>query len=336
MSVPVVDTESSVLSFPQWEAWEHFFSASGSPYRFDLASGAFPTGMAFQPLVSVTGANSGDIFTVSSPNPFSNGDAIALGVLTGGTGLATTTKYFVINRTDTTFQVSLTLGGSAQTFSADATAPTKFFKIGWVTGAPTVPGITKVRITATNGDGVSAEVLFTIGTEAGAPSIDSNVDIIQDLLTGDISINGSSVVTPSTGAATETPILIVKEDDDLILRLRYKKGNSFVMLDIQNDNCSLKLSVKEFEPEAQVVVSDDYSQIGTGASATYLIHTKFNGSALASSLSNYVTDGDTAFDGLCEIEIIYVNPTAVGPDRLTKTSRTFRLRVERDLIPNAA
>lgn len=72
---------------------------------------------------SITGVASTDVITATG-SAFANGQPIRFTALTGGTGLNTTTNYFVINVAGATFQVSTSLGGGASLFTTNITAGT--------------------------------------------------------------------------------------------------------------------------------------------------------------------------------------------------------------------
>lgn len=74
-------------------------------------------------LVSITGVASTDIIT-SVGNIFQNNQAIRFTFLNGGSGLNTTTQYYVINKSGDTFQVSTSIGGSVAGFTTDITSGT--------------------------------------------------------------------------------------------------------------------------------------------------------------------------------------------------------------------
>lgn len=71
-------------------------------------------------------AESDDIIDTSGAHGLAAGDQVVFSALTGGAGLTTNTIYYVIaaNLAATTFQVSLTSGGSAVNFTTDITAGT--------------------------------------------------------------------------------------------------------------------------------------------------------------------------------------------------------------------
>lgn len=65
--------------------------------------------------------NAGDVVTVTA-HGLQNGDKIRFSVLAGAAPLAIDTDYFVIAKTDNTFQLALTLGGDAIVITTDSTA----------------------------------------------------------------------------------------------------------------------------------------------------------------------------------------------------------------------
>jgi hypothetical protein len=71
----------------------------------------------------ITGDAATDIITATGSS-FSNGQRVRFTALTGGSGLNTTTNYFVINASGATFQLSTSEGGSASLFTTNITAGT--------------------------------------------------------------------------------------------------------------------------------------------------------------------------------------------------------------------
>lgn len=95
---------------------------------------------------SITGTASDDVITATG-SAFANGQPIRFTALTGGTGLNTTTNYFVINVAGATFQVSTSLGGGASLFTTNITAGTL------LTGHSVSTNVTlSENTTATNSD----------------------------------------------------------------------------------------------------------------------------------------------------------------------------------------
>lgn len=331
MSAPVIDPESSVLSYPQWLSWEHQFSATDNPYDWKIVAGAFPTGMTFQPAWTVTASDSGDVINLAN-HPFENGMCLVFRSLDGaGAGLTSNTRYFVINATGDAFQLAITPGGGAVAITTSY-GDSLLYRPGFLTGAATVPGISLVRLLATNSTGDSAaSVLFTIGIEPAAVVPDANFDLVWDFAANTIIAQTSSALN-LTPAPRDTPIMFVKGGDDLILRLRTTKGASVLDLgDIEDGAC--KLVLKELEPDAKIIVSDASAKISSGDANSILIHAKISGDAIKAAFTNYEADGGTFFAALAEIELTYPNPGYFTgtPANLVRTSPTFRIQTEREL-----
>lgn len=330
MPTPVIDPESSVLSYPQWLSWEHQFSATGDPYDWSIVAGSFPTGMIFQPSWAVTAVAAGDLILLDD-NPLKDGMCVVFRSLDGvGAGLTSNTRYFVINAGANDFQIATVPGGAAVDITTNY-GDSLLYRPGYLSGAAEVPGISLVRLTATNGDGPSADsTLFTIGIEPAAVVPDGNFDLVWDFAANTI-IAQTTATLSLTPAPRDTPIMFVKEGDDLILRLRTVKAASVIDLGpIEPNNC--KLILKELEPDGKIIVSDASVQVGTGDANSILIHAQITGNAIKAAFTNYEADGGTFFAALAEIELTYPNPGyGIGGDTLTRTSPTFRIQTERDL-----
>lgn len=74
-------------------------------------------------LTSITGEADTELFTLTG-HGLNDGTAVTFASLTGGTGLSTTTTYYVIEADDDTFQLSTSVGGTAAAFSTDVTDAT--------------------------------------------------------------------------------------------------------------------------------------------------------------------------------------------------------------------
>lgn len=90
---------------------------------------------------TLTSVASTDLFTTSVVHGFVAGDAVFFGTLTGGAGLVTGKRYYVIaaGLTTTVFAVSATLGGASFDHTTNVTAGTvaKFTAVGQVTSLGT-------------------------------------------------------------------------------------------------------------------------------------------------------------------------------------------------------
>jgi hypothetical protein len=77
-------------------------------------------------IVSFTGitGNAGTDIITATGSAFISGQPVRFTALTGGTGLNTTTNYFVVNPVGATFQVETSIGGGASLFTTNITAGT--------------------------------------------------------------------------------------------------------------------------------------------------------------------------------------------------------------------
>lgn len=325
MPVPVIDPTTSILSYPQWVPWEHTFSASNSPTSWNITSGGFPSGMSFQPAISIVSGSSSDNLIAATAHGLSDGAPIVFTSLSGGTGLSTGTLYFVRDSTPDVFSLATTAGGAVIDFTTDISGGNAT-RLGYLKGIATIPGVSTARLKASNGSGDSAELLITVGIEPAAMAMDTSSDLVWDWGTGNVIAQTSSVLS-LTPASDGAPTIIVKEGDDLMARLRIVKDGTVIAPAASN----LTLALKELDTEARTVVSDGYQQQGTDSGTSYLVHAPLTGSKLMSALSNYETDAGTAFDALADLRLEFDNSEAIGPSTLTKTSQTFRIRVIRPI-----
>lgn len=200
---------------------------------------------------------------------------------------------------------------------------------GKISGRGEVPGVYLAELTASNASGASAPIMLTIGIEPASVTPDSKHEIAIDLGTGQVTLLNYSVQSPAS-QPTDAPLISAKEDDDLLLRILFLKGGNVIDLDLT----SLKFAIKELEPESILVLSTPtFQKQGSGSNAGFLLHVKFDGDLLVSSLSNYEEDGGTFFNALAEIAWGQTNTETIGPVELRRSSATFRIRIERELIP---
>lgn len=196
---------------------------------------------------------------------------------------------------------------------------------GKISGAAEVAGVFVCGLTATNGDGTSAPLVLTIGIEAANAALTSSGYEVK------IDVATRQIESLSTSADLK---IFAKEGDSLLLWLTFLKNGQALDLDIQ----SLALALKEFEPEARLVLGNEFKKFGTGTGAYYGLYVAISGDDLAGSLSNYDADKGTAFDGLAEIEWQEANPDhagGFGPENLRFTTRDFALTIARDMAEEA-
>jgi hypothetical protein len=189
---------------------------------------------------------------------------------------------------------------------------------GLISGAAAKPGVYNVALRAENGDGTSDPVIFTFGIEASVADPDANVvDLELDLGTRQVTRLG----------AAERFLYTAKLDDDVIFRIQMKRNGIPAAVTLT----SLKVAIKELEPEAVLSEGDDFDDLGEGV---FLLYLPVAGDPLKSALSNYEDDKATLFPAITEIEWVANNPLTVGPATVRGSSRHFEGQIVRDVIPS--
>ena len=185
---------------------------------------------------------------------------------------------------------------------------------GLLTGAVSVPGVYLVNLTAANAAGeVSAPVTLTIGIDPAIGSNRSGLDVSIDTGTGAVTVAGAAVL---------------KADDDLMMFITFMKGQQ--VLDL-GTLAALQVAIKEFEPDAVLVVGNTFQKNGTGSGAVYQLYLKVDSTALTASLSDYEADSGTEFEAELEIEWQEPNASGIGPSTLRRSSALFTMQIQRNL-----
>lgn len=134
-----------------------WISAPGEqPARFNLDTGSAE--------VALSASSSSDDILIDAAHGLSNGDQIQFTALTGGAGLATFTRYYVVNATTGTFQVSLTSGGSAVNFTTDISAAT-YIEIASLSAAGTEVWVDTTLLSAEEEDLIAGGTLLEFESE---------------------------------------------------------------------------------------------------------------------------------------------------------------------------
>lgn len=334
MPIPVINTTTSIQDWKQWEAFEFIPFATNNPVIWQVS--ALPTGVTMEAaptLYAATGVASTDIITATG-NTFANGDRVFFSDLTGGTGLAVNTCYFVRDETGDTFKLATTLGGTPINFTTDISAATiSKVHTGKISGYATVPGVVVAGLTAVNQDGSSAALALTFGIEPTARALNSGVAVSIDLRTGE--------VTGELAAAVAGALMSLKKGDNLLIYAQFKRGETVVDLGTLG---SLSFGLKQRETEDLLVLGGGaptgadgtpMEKTGSGTTTTYILAVDLDDEDLDGALLDVENDDGTKFTALAEFQWVETNPTSgnrVGPATLTRTSQTFPVEVVRDLI----
>ena len=158
-------------------ATENISSGVQANHLYDFAAAGLANTNA-----PVTFQDSGDTVTRAS-HGYVNGDQVSLFNIVSTTGITEGGTYFVINKTTDTFQISLTLGGSAIVLTTDGTGTLLPYKQAIVTVVPNGGSFTTINLQVKNS---------TTGLPAYAQGF------------GDIIIAGPSLSTITIGSASPT------------------------------------------------------------------------------------------------------------------------------------
>jgi len=196
---------------------------------------------------------------------------------------------------------------------------------GLITGAATVAGVYLVRVTATNATGTSAPLSVAMGIEESMINDGIGIGVDIDLITG-------SVVATGITAAADKPALFLKYRDLVFLDVGFFKGSVLQEMNV----VQLKIHIREFDGETILVESSgDLENLGTADKPRYRIALDLNSTTLRDVLGNYEDQFATSFLAIAEFEWrVTYDSSSVLPSELTRSSKTFRIAIDRDLIAN--
>jgi hypothetical protein len=182
-------------------------------------------------------------------------------------------------------------------------------------------------VTANNASGPSAPLKLVFGIEHARVEPDGSLEAFLDLSTSGIGFRGHDK-TDHLGRA----VVHVKRGDRFPLSVTFLKGTDVIDLAVTN----LAVVLKEFEPEARSVLnpSGHLEKQGMEDTARWLTFLDFSDPAIATVLSSYEDDSDTAFPALAEVEVSYRvdRGSGLAPLAAVRTSATFVFMVHRDLV----
>jgi hypothetical protein len=199
---------------------------------------------------------------------------------------------------------------------------------GLISGAATIPGVYVVSLTASNATGPSTPHQIAIGIEDGPLNDSIGIEINVDVRTGYVAASGQSQPDP------DKAVLFAKRGDVLFLDVGFWRDDVLQDLPIAD----LKFQMREFDGETILVASNGLIEdIGTSDAPRYRIAVDFNGSELDGVLGGYESDLRTGFLAIAELQwiLMHGSPALPTAETATRSSQTFRVHVQRDLIPNS-
>jgi len=199
---------------------------------------------------------------------------------------------------------------------------------GLINGAATAAGVYLIKVIATNGDGPSAPLEVAMGIEDTNFNDGIGIEVNIDLRSGAVSVPG---ITPSSSQASQA-VMFLKYGDKVFLDVGFLKGEELQTMAM----ASIVMNIREFEGETVLVQSNGGIEIiGTSDRPRYRILVDLDTPDLINALGNYQGDYQTTFDAIAEIEwrVDYLEPGALA-DEVIRSSKTFRIAIDRDLVPN--
>lgn len=199
---------------------------------------------------------------------------------------------------------------------------------GKISGAATYAGVYLVRVIASNADGPSAALEIAIGIEDTNFNDGIGIEVNIDLRSGAVFVPG---VTP-TGQEENPATLFLKYGDKVFLDIGFLKGEELQAMAIG----LITLNIREYDGETILIQSNGAVEIiGTTDRPRYRILVDLDVEALANALGNYQGDYQTTFKAIAEIEwrVDYLEPGGLS-DEVIRSSKTFRIAIDKDLVPN--
>jgi len=224
-------------------------------------------------------------------------------------GVAIPTVILVATNTPTAWAASSLPAGIAINASTGA-----------ITGTPTTAGLVSTSITATNGTGSSAPVtiVWNIQGQPVGAGIWSDLELDFDLTERTVSIPG---VERLAGA----PVFTMARGDKVSLLVGARKFGVLRDVNPASQTVSLKVALKEFEPELVLTLAGGAAtKLGSADTTRYRIPVWLDPAAWA-VLGDYEGDASTMLIARAELELV------VGPPLYARTVVVDDLTLSADL-----
>ena len=334
MALPTIDSTQGILGYYAYETFAFQaagYGGTGSQDQILFWQASLPPGLAINdpPEKAVAGSASTGLFTCAD-HGFSNGDMVYFPVTSDGSGIAVLNSFYVRDVTTDTFALAMTPSSPAFGIYSDMTGQIRKCGTSLITGSVSIPGNYVIGLRAFNSFGGSGISYFTLGIERGdgsesvAGSSDTGIDVNIDVVTREVSL----------AAVAAGPLFLVKENDTVILNIRFKKTG----VSLDPDPTEINIAFKELETEAAILtaggaVTTAWTKAGSGSSAVCRLPVTVEGAGIATALANYESDAGTQFDALCEIEWKQaLEPPIGGISELVASTKTFKVTIARDLV----
>lgn len=201
---------------------------------------------------------------------------------------------------------------------------------GKISGSAGTAGVYVLTVSATNASGTGT-MQFVLGISSEVAP-----DVASDQMVINVTLPDGRVTVPGTTAqptqAGQIPSLFsLKSGDTRMMVVRFLDASG-TRVDLTL--ATLKITLKELEPEGAIATASNFVKTGSGATAQFEIPLTLTDSALAAALSNYEADAGTTFPALAEIEWTRSITHNGSPLTLRSSTPTFRVTLDRDLTAN--
>lgn len=214
---------------------------------------------------------------------------------------------------------------------------------GRIYGTGTIAGVWDVRFIASNSDGDSAPILFTIGFFDMPQKKD--VSKVATIHTGTWAVtlpDAFEAAAPLAAAAGG-----VRYGDIVTFQLRFVEsaspspsGGGTVTAEVFPKLLGAKFSIKGLDTDPVFFVTEDWDYKtavvfdGSQYMRRYFMNVSFNDAALLAFLGDYEAEGGTRANCLCEFQLIFSRYPGAGPGEINRiTTQPFMLRVQLATIP---
>ena len=205
---------------------------------------------------------------------------------------------------------------------------------GRIYGAGTIAGVWDVKFIASNADGDSAPMLFTVGLfdlpqeKNVAKVVAINTDTWAVSMRDPFAVEGSKLAAAGG----------VRYGDIVTFQLRFEIAVGATTVEVFPKLQSARFSIKGLDVDPVFFVTDEWSYAsavvfdGSKYVRRYFVNVGFSNDALLAFLADYEADGGTSANCLCEFEFIFSRYPGAGAGINRITTQPFLLRVHRDTI----
>lgn len=188
---------------------------------------------------------------------------------------------------------------------------------GRITGTPSAVGTTTTMIIAANalGESEPAFIIWEVKDAAVGAGLRNDLELDFDLVTREVTI-------PKVGKQEDDAVITLLTRDALNLLIGFKKWGQLRLVDAENKVARISFSLKEFEPEQIITLTQAVGTIvGSGDTTRYRIPLSITREQW-SLLSSYEDDNQTSVRAVGSVELTLVPDDGSDPDEIWRYNQT--------------